>query len=81
MKFNAERGNSEFRFLDRYIGIPIIFALGLLKKRNKILPDSIKKAAFLKTAGIGDTVLLSAVVRDFKDTYSGRFAKKRKNNT
>jgi heptosyltransferase-3 len=69
MKFNTERGNSRFRFLDRYIGIPIIFALGLLKKRNKILPDSIKKVAFLKTAGIGDTVLLSAVIRGFKDAY------------
>ena len=69
MKYNRERGNRKFRFLDRYVGIPIIFILGLLKKRSKTLPDGIKKAAFLKTAGIGDTVLLSAVVRDFKDAY------------
>ena len=69
MKFSNERGNSKFRFLDRYIGIPIIFILGLLKKRNKTLPDSIKKVAFLKTAGIGDTALMSAVIRDFKDAY------------
>ena len=69
MKQNYERGNSRFRFLDRYVGIPIIFILGLLKKRSKIIPDSIKKVAFLKTAGIGDTALLSAVVRDFKDAY------------
>jgi ADP-heptose:LPS heptosyltransferase len=69
MKFNRERGNSKFRFLDRYVGILIIFALGLLKKRSKTIPGSITKVAFLKTAGIGDTVLLSAVVRDFKDAY------------
>jgi heptosyltransferase-3 len=69
MKFNDERGNSRFRFLDKYIGIPIIFILGLLKKKRNRLPDSIKEAAFLKTAGIGDTALLSAVVRDIKDTY------------
>ena len=69
MKQNHERGNSKFRFLDRYVGIPIIFALGLLKKRRKTITNSIKKVAFLKTAGIGDTVLLSAVVRDFKDAY------------
>ena len=69
MKYSNERANSKFRFLDRFIGIPIIFLLGLLKKRNKILPDSIKKAAFLKTAGIGDTALLSAVVKDFKDAF------------
>ncbi|MGD0020745.1 MAG: glycosyltransferase family 9 protein [Smithellaceae bacterium] len=69
MKYNRERGNSRFRFLDRYVGIPIIFILGLLKKRRKTLPGSIKKVAFLKTAGIGDTVLLSAVVRDFKNVY------------
>jgi len=68
MKYNRERGNSKFRFLDRYVGIPIVFVLGLLKKR-KTIPDSITKAAFLKTAGIGDTALLSAVVRDFKDAY------------
>lgn len=69
MKYNRERGNSKLRFLDRYAGIPAIFALGLFKKRSKPRPDSIKKAAFLKTAGIGDTVLLSAVVRDFKNAY------------
>jgi ADP-heptose:LPS heptosyltransferase len=69
MKFTDERGNSKLRFLDRYIGIPTIFALGLLKKRSKTRPDSIKKVAFLKTAGIGDTILLSAIVRDFKDAY------------
>jgi heptosyltransferase I len=69
MKFNYERGNSKFRFLDRYVGIPIIFILGLLKKRSKTIPDSIKRVAFLKTAGIGDTVLLSAAVRDLKDAY------------
>ena len=55
--------------MDKYVGIPIIFILGLLKKRSKTLPGGIKKVAFLKTAGIGDTVLLSAVVRDFKDAY------------
>jgi len=69
MKFDDERGNSNFRFLDRYVGIPIIFALGLLKKRSNTFPDSIKKVAFLKTAGIGDTAILSGVVRDFKDAY------------
>jgi ADP-heptose:LPS heptosyltransferase len=69
MKHNHERGNSKLRFLDRYIGIPTIFALSLLKKRSKTRPDSIKKVAFLKTAGIGDTVLLSAIVKDFKDAY------------
>lgn len=69
MKFNAERGNSIFRLLDRYVGIPIIFALGLFRKRSKTFPDSIQKVAFLKTAGIGDTALLSAIVRDFKDAY------------
>jgi heptosyltransferase I len=69
MKFNAERGNSKFRILDRYVGIPIIFLLGLFKKRRNTFPDNVKNVAFLKTAGIGDTALLSAVVRDFKDAY------------
>jgi heptosyltransferase I len=69
MKYNSERGNSIFRFLDRYVGIPIVFLLGLFKKRSKTFPDGIQKVAFLKTSGIGDTALLSAVVRDLKDAY------------
>lgn len=60
-----ERANSWLRFLDRYGGIPLIVLLGLLRKKRSP-PSHIKKIALLKTAGIGDTVLLSALIQDLQ---------------
>jgi ADP-heptose:LPS heptosyltransferase len=70
MKCNRERGNVRLRFLDRYFGIPIIIILGLLKRKNGYFClDNINEVAFLHTAAIGDTVLLSAIVKDLKEAY------------
>lgn len=60
-----ERGNPYLRFLDRFVLIPLVYLLGLFKKRRPF-PQGIKKVALLKTAGVGDTVLLSAVIRDIQ---------------
>jgi len=65
-KYNNERGSKVLKFLDRYLGIPIIFTLGYFRKGRK-KPRLIEKIALLKTAAIGDTVLLSAVMRDIKE--------------
>ena len=59
----AERGSKLLHSLDRLIGIPILFVLGILV-RNKKPPANIKRIAILRTAAIGDTVLLSAIVQD-----------------
>ncbi len=66
VKYNSERGSDILRFLDRYLGIPIVTTLGFFKKKRE-RPQLIEKIALLKTAAIGDTVLLSAVVRDIKE--------------
>lgn len=61
----SERNNRLLRTLDRYFGIPLVAALGatrLLRRRDR--PASVTRIGLLKTAGIGDTVLLSAIVRD-----------------
>ncbi len=58
------RGSSLLRFLDRYLGIPLIFILGLFRKK-KVMPE-VRHIGILKTAGIGDTVLLSGIVQDLK---------------
>lgn len=63
-----ERGNPLLRFLDRYMGIPLVFLLGLFV-RKKPMPSSIDSIALLKTAGIGDLVLLSGIIRDLRTTY------------
>jgi len=60
----SRRASSLVKFLDFYLGIPIIFFLGLFKKKQKKIPVEIKKIALLKTAALGDTTLLSAIIQD-----------------
>ncbi|MEO2069350.1 MAG: glycosyltransferase family 9 protein [Desulfurobacteriaceae bacterium] len=60
------RGNRLLKILDRYIGIPLVFSLGILKRRKKH-PKSLDRIGILKTAAIGDTILLSAIIEDIFD--------------
>ncbi len=66
-----ERGNSRLRLIDRYLGIPIIFLLGLFRIKRKQIPH-FQSIALLKTSGIGDTVLLSGVIEDLKRQFPGK---------
>ncbi len=63
-----ERGSILLKFLDKYLGIPLLFFLGCFKFSRKI-PAEIKTIALLKTAAIGDTVLLTGIVKDLKKAY------------
>lgn len=54
--------------VDRYVGIPLVAAAGLLRKKRR-LPSHPKRIALLNTAAIGDTVLMSAAVADLRDRY------------
>jgi heptosyltransferase I len=69
MQTGGDRGNRVLRALDRSIGIPLIMTLGLLRARQRTLPQSIKSIGVLETAAIGDTTLLSAVLLDLRDAY------------
>lgn len=64
----SDRGNALLRHFDRYIGIPLIFILGLFKGRKK-KNENFKKVGFLATAAIGDTLLISPVLKDFRAKY------------
>lgn len=67
---HPERGSVTLKFLDRYVGIPVMLALGLFtNKKVWIKGQVVRSAAFLQTAAIGDTVLSSAVVQDFKKAF------------
>jgi ADP-heptose:LPS heptosyltransferase len=59
----GDRGNSLLRFFDRFAGIPLVFLLGLFVRKKKI-PHKINRIAILATAAIGDTILISAVLKD-----------------
>jgi lipopolysaccharide heptosyltransferase II len=59
--------------LDYWIGIPFIYTLGLFHKKCP-LPKldgklGVYRFVLIKTAAIGDTVLLSAVIRELKHAY------------
>ncbi len=67
----ADRGNRLLRRGDFLIGIPLTFLLGALRLKKRPLPpeDSIRRIGILATAAIGDTILISAVLKDLKDRY------------
>jgi len=58
------------RFADRYAGIPLIFLPSLYRKRRG-KPDDIKHICIIKTSGVGDIVLLNAVVKDLIKHFHG----------
>jgi len=69
MKFNR-RTNSILRLADRYAGIPLVFLPSLYRKK-RTFPENIQRICLVKTSGIGDTVLLSAVVKDMVKHFHG----------
>jgi heptosyltransferase I len=70
-KIMADRGNLLLRRADFLIGIPLVLILGLFRLKKRPLPDNnrIKKIGVLATAAIGDTILLSSVLKDIKGAY------------
>jgi ADP-heptose:LPS heptosyltransferase len=62
------RGNGRMRLLDRYVGVPLVFVLGAVRRRRR-MPANPRKFGLLNTAAIGDTVLMSAVVADLRGRY------------
>jgi ADP-heptose:LPS heptosyltransferase len=64
----SERGNRLYRALDRYAGVPLVAAAGLLSRRRS-LPVQIDRIAVLKTGAIGDTILVSGPLQDLRTAY------------
>jgi len=68
-----ERGNRILKLIDRYAGIPLVCFLGLIKKKrilnSNYFTKKNPKIILLKTAAIGDTILLSSIVAEIKNIY------------
>ncbi len=73
-----ERGNSLFKAIDCYIGIPLVFLLGLglhlrrLLRKNLWIPLKTKQnlhILLVKTGAVGDSILLSAIALEIKKKY------------
>lgn len=61
------RGNPARKIADRYAGIPLLRLIGALPKRQP--PDVVRRIGVLRTAAIGDTLLLSGVLRDLRNGF------------
>jgi ADP-heptose:LPS heptosyltransferase len=58
------RGNAVLRALDRWLGIPAVLLLSLLPRRQR--PLTIRRVGLLRSAAVGDTLLMSGVLRDIR---------------
>jgi ADP-heptose:LPS heptosyltransferase len=63
-----ERANGTLRFLDRYLGIPLVSALAMLRSKRRSSPKT-RTIGLLMTAAIGDTVLLAGPLSDLKAAF------------
>lgn len=61
-----ERGNRYLKQIDRYVGILVVWILGIFRPRNRKISGTPRRIAIIKGAAIGDTVLLSAIVQDIR---------------
>jgi heptosyltransferase-3 len=64
----AARGDRRLRTLDRTLGVALLAVAGRFHRRRP-RPDEIRRIGILKSAGIGDMILLSGVVRDVAAAY------------
>lgn len=63
------RGNILFKILDRYLGVFIIFYLGILSKIFIKSGKEVKSILLVKLSALGDTILLFPVVKALKKRY------------
>jgi heptosyltransferase I len=63
-----EKGNRLFHKIDKYLGIPIVFVLGLFH-RKKSQPKEINSIAILNIGSIGDNVIMSSSILDLRKAY------------
>ncbi len=64
----GERGNSLKRQLDRWVGCPLIYTLGIFHKPRPC-PTNVQKVGVLMFGAIGDALLSSSIIHDLKRTY------------
>lgn len=64
------RGSLARRRLDRYLGIPLVWLLGLLRTKRS-LRDPHNHIVLLQTAAIGDTLLMAASIRWLRQRFPG----------
>ena len=67
----GDRGSLILRFFDRFAGIPLVFCIGFFRKKQHIPEKPWNQIGILATVAIGDTILISAVLKDLATQYPG----------
>lgn len=65
---NVERNNPLLKKLDYYVGIPLVYILGKFH-HQQTKPRAYRNIVLIKTAAVGDTIILSAMVEELKLAY------------
>ena len=63
------RGNKLLKSIDRFAGIPLVSVIGLLPKRGIPARRDVRRIGFMKSAAIGDTLLLSGLFDDARRAF------------
>ena len=63
------RGNGLLKRIDRYAGVALLAPFALQPKRAPAARDSIRRIGLLKSAAIGDTLLLAGLLGDLRRAY------------
>lgn len=66
-----ERNNPLMKKIDKWVGCPIVYILGLLHKNNPLpqIDDGCMRIALIKTSAVGDTIILSAIIDEIRNQY------------
>ena len=67
-QLQADRGNPRLKFLDRYVGIPVVVLAAVPRRMlgRRPIPSHWTTVGILVTSGIGDTVLATGVLADLR---------------
>ena len=67
-QLQADRGNPRLKFLDRYVGIPVVATMSLKRRLRgaRPVPAHWHTVGIFLTAGIGDTVVASGIMHDLR---------------
>ncbi|MBN1823151.1 MAG: glycosyltransferase [Endomicrobiales bacterium] len=69
--FGKTRGNAFFKAADRFVGIPVVFIMGLFTGKEPAPDGDPKSIAVIKLSAMGDTVLLTPALLALKKKYPG----------
>ena len=69
LDMRSARGDWRLKILDRYLGIAMLAPFALRPKRRRPNREHVRRIGLMKTAAIGDTLLLAGLIDDLRAAY------------